>query len=722
MNTRDPSPLSLSRASHVLYGPVALPLFALLGLHNPVANAGPTVTLPPAAPPTGQAAVEDQGKRPLSALPYTPSLETSFMDRSVDPCTDFYRYSCGGWMKKNPIPADQPRWTVYGKLHDESQQFLWGLLNEAGQAKPGRSPNAQKIGDYFAACMDEAALEKQGAATLQADLAGIAGLRTKDDLARYLGGVHQRMPFGYHSAMFAFGVDQDPGNSEQVIAWASAGGLGLPDRDYYTKEDKKSVEIRGRYQGHIATVLGLAGEPAAQAQNDAKTVLRIETTLAKAALTRVERRDPYKIYHKKKWAELQALTPNFRWQDYLSAVGAPAMAEVNVTEPAFYTALSNLLKTEDLATWQAYLRWHVVRARSQYLSSAFVKADFDFYRSYLRGVKEQQPRWKRCVAWVDRDLGEAMGQVFVDKVFPAGVKKKALDMVTRIEQVMGERIGRLDWMSEPTKKQALAKLSSMRNKIGYPDKWRDYSTLQIVRGDFLGNVERATVFETKRQLAKVGKPVDRGEWGMTPPTVNAYYNASMNDMNFPAAVLLPPLFDPKLDDAPNYGNTGGTIGHELVHGFDDEGRNFDAKGNLRDWWTAADAKEFEKRTSCIADQYAQYVIVDDIKINSKLTLGEDVADLGGLILAWEAWQQVTHNQRLQPMDGLSPEQRFFVGFAQWTCENQRDEDKRVAALTNPHSPGIYRINGVVANMPEFAKAFACKATAPLVRKNICKVW
>jgi endothelin-converting enzyme/putative endopeptidase len=669
-----------------------------------------------AAPPAGA------GKRPLSALPYTPSLDVRFMDRSIDPCTDFYAYSCGGWMKKNPVPADQARWTVYGKLYDENQQFLWGLLTEASQPGAGRSPVQQKIGDYFAACMDESGVETRGAAVLQADLATIAGLQGKDGLARYLGATHQRIPFGYSSVLFGFGADQDPGNSEQVIAWASAGGLGLPDRDYYTKDDAKSVETRARYQQHIATLLGLAGDATPQAQAAAKTVLRIETTLAKASLTRVERRDPYKIYHKLKLAELQALTPDFRWADYLSAVGAPSLSEVNVTEPAFFKALSELLKKEDLATWKTYLRWHIVRARAQYLSTAFVKADFDFYRGYLRGVKEQQPRWKRCVAWVDRDLGEAMGQVFVEKAFNPGIKKKALDMVLRIEKVMGERIKRLDWMSEATKGQAQAKLTGMRNKIGYPDKWRDYSTLNVVRDEFLGNIERATVFEAKRQFAKIGKPIDRGEWGMTPPTVNAYYNASMNDMNFPAAVLLPPLFDLKLDDAPNYGNTGGTIGHELVHGFDDEGRNFDEKGNLRDWWTAADAKEFEKRTSCIADQYAQYVIVDDIKINSKLTLGEDVADLGGLILAWEAWKDATHNQRLQPLEGLSPEQRFFVGFAQWTCENQRDEDKRVSALTNPHSPGIYRINGVVANMPEFARAFSCKPSAKLVRKNLCKVW
>lgn len=661
-------------------------------------------------------------KRPLVTLPYTPSLEPSFMDRSVDPCTDLYTYSCGGWMKQNPIPPDQAHWTVYGKLYDENQQFLWGLLQGASQPDAKRSPVQQQIGDFFAACMDEPAIEKRGMAPLQSALAGLAKLRTKEELGRFLAATHLRFVNGGQSVMFGFGAEQDPGNSEQVIAWASAGGLGLPDRDYYVKQDPKSVATRQKYAEHIARILGMIGQSKQQAEKDAGTILRLETALARESLTRVERRDPYKIYHKMTPAKLQELTPSFRWQDYLQAQDAGAVREFNVTEPRFFTALESLLKSESLDDWRAYLRWHLAALYAPYMSSAFVKADFDFYRAYLHGVKELQPRWKRCVGFVDRDLGEALGQVFVDKTFSPELKKKTLDMVVAIEKAMAHRIHELDWMSPATKEQALAKLASMRNKIGYPDSWRDYSSVEVRRDDFLGNVERAGIFESKRQLAKIGKPVDRKEWGMTPPTVNAYYNPSMNDMNFPAGVLLPPLYDPRLDDAPNYGNTGGTIGHELVHGFDDEGRQFDAKGNLKDWWTADNAREFEKRASCIADQYAQYVIVDDIKINSRLTLGEDVADLGGLILAWTAWREATTAAKLQPKDGLTPEQRFFVGFAQWVCENTRDEDKRVRALTNPHSPGIYRINGVVANMPEFARAFACKPSAPLVRANVCKIW
>jgi len=669
-------------------------------------------------------AASGQEKQPFTTLPYTPSLEPSFMDHSVDPCVDLYTYSCGGWLKKNPIPPDQARWSVYGKVYDENQQYLWGLLLEAGRQDPTRSPARQKIGDYFAACMDEAAIEKLGMSPLKPDLDSLSALRDKAELPRWIASAHLRLFGGYRSMAFGFSADQDPGDSEQVIAWMAAGGLGLPDRDYYVKEDAKSVETRKRYVEHVARMLSLIGEPKQQAEKDAATVMRLETALAKASLTRVEKRDPYKIYHKMPLGKLQELTPSFRWKDYLDATGAEALPlrELNVTEPKFFETLEALISKESIDDLRAYLRWHVTAARAPYLSSAFVRADFDFYRGYLRGVKEMQPRWKRCVNWVDRDLGEALGQDFVAKTFPAEVKAKTLDMVERIEKAMAARINGLAWMSDATKKQAMAKLMAMRNKIGYPDTWRDYSALTIRRDDFIGNVERATVFESKRQLAKIGKPVDRNEWNISPPTVNAYYNPSMNDMNFPAGVLLPPLYDPKLDDAPNYGNTGGTIGHELVHGFDDEGRLFDAKGNLKDWWTAADAQEFEKRASCIADQYAQYVIVDDIKINSRLTLGEDVADLGGLVVAWAAWKEATAGQKLAPRAGLTPEQRFFVGFAQWDCENQRDEDKRVSAMTNPHSPGRYRINGVVANMPEFAKAFSCKASAPLVRKQVCKVW
>jgi endothelin-converting enzyme/putative endopeptidase len=450
--------------------------------------------------------------------------------------------------------------------------------------------------------------------------------------------------------------------------------------------------------------------------------MQIETALAKASLTRVEQRDPYKLFHKMDRAKLQALTPSFGWDRYLKALGLPGLNEYNVTEPAFFREVQLQLASVPLDHWKAYLRWHAAQARAPYLSAAFVQADFDFFGRYLRGTPQLQPRWKRCVRYVDRYLGEALGQVFVERTFGSDMKARTMTMTKEIERAMEDDIRQLPWMSEPTRQQALSKLHAVVNKIGYPEKWRDYSSIRIDRGDFAGNIQRAAAFEGRRQLAKIGKPVDRGEWGMTPPTVDAYYDLQMNDINFPAGVLQPPIFDPKMDDAPNYGDTGGTIGHELTHGFDDEGRQFDAHGNLRDWWTKTDAHEFQERADCIAAQYAQYTVVDDIKINSRLTLGEDVADLGGEILAYMAWKHATRDKKLQSAGGFTPEQRFFIGFAQWACGDERPESKRVHAITDPHSPPEYRINGVVSNMPGFAAAFACRVGQPMVREKPCRVW
>ena len=661
-----------------------------------------------------------QQERPLTALPYTPSLHTEFMDRSVEPCVDFYRYSCGNWNKLNPIPSDQARWDVYAKLHDENLRFLWGLLEEAARPTPGRNASQQKIGDYFGACMDEAAVEKAGARPLRRSLDEIAALRSTAEIAPLVSRL--QLEIRGEGMLFGFGSNQDFADSSRVIAFADAGGLGLPDRDHYLKTDAKSQETRAQYAEHVAKMLELLGDSPAAAKKSAEIVLAMETALAQASLTRVERRDPYKLFHKFTRNQLTALTPAFRWSEHLVAAGVPALSEFNVTQPEFYKALNELLQSRPLDDWKVYLRWHLVHAKARYLSAPFERADFEFYSRTLRGVKEMKPRWKRCVEYVDRDLGEALGQEFVRRTFGPDVKARALGMTREIQRAMEEDLHQLTWMGEETRKQALAKLHAMVDKIGYPDKWRDYSTLEIARGDFAGNVDRATIFESKRELAKIGKPLDRGEWHMTPPTVNAYYDQQMNDINFPAGVLQPPLFDAKLDDAPNYGNTGGTIGHELTHGFDDEGRQFDAQGNLKDWWTRNDGAEFEKRAACVSDQYSQYTVVDDIKINGKLTLGEDVADLGGELLAYMAWKHATRGLDLKPIDGLTPEQRFFVGFAQWACGDERIESKRLNAITNPHSPDEYRINGVVSNLPEFKNAFACKAGQPMVREKVCRVW
>ena len=645
-----------------------------------------------------------------------PALDVTSMDRSVDPCVDFFQYSCGGWIKHNPIPPDQSSWDTYSKMQDENRSRLRGILEAAAAPDANRDAATQKIGDYYSSCTDEKAIEAKGAEPLKPALDRIAQLTSKTEIADVAAAmVHDNV-------LFRFDSSQDYRDASQVIAEADQGGLGLPDRDYYVKDDKKSVDLRAEYVTHVQKMFELLGDQADVAATEAQTVMRIETALAKGSMTRVERRDPKNLDHKMTSGELEKISPDFRWQVYFTTVGLPSLGSLNVVSPGFFKAMNEQLEKEGLADWKVYMRWHLVHADAPFLSSTFLNENFAFYGKTLRGQQELQPRWKRCTEYVDDDLGEALGQVYVEKYFSPAAKQEALKMVKEIDTAMAQDIDALPWMSAVTKQQALVKLHGMANKIGYPDKWRDYSKLEIVRGDELGNVERARNFEFARQLAKIGKPLDRGEWDMTPPTVNAYYNPQMNDINFPAGVLQPPAFDPASDAAPNYGDTGGTIGHELTHGFDDEGRQFDAHGNLRDWWTADDGKEFVKRASCISDQYSTYTIIDDIKVNGKLTLGEDVADLGGLILAYMAWKEDTKGQNLQPLDDLTPDQRFFVGYGQSWCGETHDETKRLRATVDPHSPEKYRTNGVVSNMPEFQEAYHCKAGSPMVNQNRCRVW
>ena len=657
-----------------------------------------------------------RGQQTPQAPSHEPVLDVTSMDRRADPCQDFFQYACGGWIKNNPIPPDKSSWGVYYKVSDANLAELRSILDDAAQPKPDRNAYTQKIGDYYASCVDEKAIDALGLAPLKEPLARIEALKSKSDLADTVATLERQ------GMMFRFSSSPDFANANQVIADIDQGGLGLPDRDFYFKDDPESQKLRTAYVAHVAKMFALMGDAPDKTKAEADTVMRMETELARGSMTRVDRRDPKKLDHKMAVADLEKLTPAFAWKAYFAKVGLPSLSSLNVETPEFFKTLNTQIDKEDLDAWKAYLRWHLVHANARFLATAFVNENFDFYGKTLQGEQQLEPRWKRCTEYVDDDLGEALGRAYVDRYFGPEAKKQALTMVQQIETAMEEDIESLTWMTPETKKNALIKLHAVANKIGYPDKWRDYSALEIHRGDEMGNVWRSRQFEFHRDLAKVGKPQDRSEWNMTPPTVNAEYDPQRNDINFPAGILQPPLFDPASDAAPNYGNTGGTIGHELTHGFDDEGRQFDAIGNLRDWWTPADAREFEQRASCISNQYSQYVIIDDIKINGKLTLGEDVADLGGLMLAYMAWKADTKGQNLQPIEGLTPEQRFFVAYGQSWCGHTRDETKRLLATVDPHSPEKYRTNGVVTNMPEFQQAFQCKTGAPMAPAKRCRVW
>jgi len=660
--------------------------------------------------------------QPTTQLSYTPSLDQAAMDLAADPCDDLYQYACGGWIKSNPIPDDQSRWSTYGKADVDNKRYLWGILQEDSKTNPQRNSTQRLIGDYFAACMNEPVIEALGSTPLDEDLQAIDRLQDKRDLAAVIG---QLIGHTDATAFFvALGSEQDAQESSAMIGAVYAGGLGLPDRDYYLEEDGQKEATRRAYLVHVAAMFALLGQSPEQARHSAVTVMRMETGLASATLTLVDRRDPHKVYNRKTLPELAQLAPGFDWQTLFDKAGLDPRPWLNLSQPDFVVAMQATIERESLDDLKTYLRWGLINTRAQLLSKPFRDEDFAFNGAHLRGIREQQPRWRTCVSQVDAQLGEALGREFAERNFPPELRDKALRMTLQIQQAMAARIDQIGWMSPKTRAQAHEKLKKMRNKIGYPESWRDYSSIRISRDDYFGNVTRATGFELQRQMARIGKPVDREEWFLTPATVNAYYDPSLNDINFPAGVLMPPFFDPKSDDAPNYGDTGGTIGHELVHGFDDEGRKFDGDGNLRDWWTPADAAAFEERAQCIRDQYASYRVIDDIFINSQLTSGEDIADLGGLILAWEAWRKETAGSELAPIGGLSPEQRFFVGFAQWACADERPESLRLHAATDPHSPPRYRVNGVVVNMPEFGEAFNCKEGAALVKPaaTICRIW
>ncbi len=646
------------------------------------------------------------------------SFDLNAIDKSVDPCNDFYHFACGNWLKQNPIPPDQSRWGRFNELHERNQTILRNILEKRSADSSSRSPNDQKIGDYYYSCMDESAIEAKGTKPVQPLLDRISALKDKSELPPLIGDMHDAGV----NVLFSFGSEPDAKDSKMEIAGADQGGLGLPDRDYYLKDDAKSVETREKYQQHVANMFKLAGDSPDKAAAEAKTVTQVETALAKASLDRIERRDPNKVYHKMTTAQLQDLSPTFKWNEYLVAVKSPEFSSLDVSVPEFVKGMNQLIAGSDLETIKTYLRWQTLHAAAPLLPKAFVEENFNFYDKTLRGAMELKPRWKRCVGFTDNDLGEALGQAYVAEVFPPESKAAMLKMVHELEAALKQDISELSWMSEETKKQALDKLSHIDNKIGYPSKWRDYSSLDIVRGDAVGNSLRANQFEFHRQLNKINKPVDRQEWGMTPPTVNAYYNPLENNINFPAGILQPPFYDKNADASTNFGGIGAVIGHELTHGFDDEGSQFDAQGNLKDWWTAGDRERFDKLEGCLVDEYDSFVVVDDVHIKGKLTLGENTADNGGIRISHMALLDVLTSSPEKDKDGFTPDQRFYLGYGQVWCENMTPEAARLQALTNEHSDPKYRVNGVVSNDASFAKAFGCKPDSPMVRKNACRTW
>jgi putative endopeptidase len=671
------------------------------------------------------------------AADQAPKLEhfdPNMVDRTLDPCQDFYQYSCSKWNTANPIPPDQVAWGTGSGLEYWNENILRQALEKASAQTSGRSDFQQKIGDYWQACTDEPALETAGSRDLKPGLERINKMKSKSELADLVAYLHMSTPGAWSGndnqspvALLGFASAQDYDDATKVVAAIDQGGLALPSRDFYTQSDEKSKDILSKYEGHVARMLVLTGESATQAAADAKTVIAIETAMAQAQMDNVARRDPKNVNNKMSFAQIQALTPSFDWKKYTADIGAPPSSpHYLVSTPAFFKALEVLIQQHSVADWQVYLRWQLVHASAPYLSKAFVDENWEFFAHTLVGAKQQTPRWRRCVRAADRDLGMALGQAYVAAAFPPSSKDRTVALVHDVQHALDQDITTLDWMQPATKEQAKIKLHAIEDKIGYPNQWRDYSSVTITRSSYLNNVGESTKFEFHRQLDKIGKAVDRGEWTMTPPTINAYYDPQLNTINFPAGILQPPYFDTNMDDAVNYGAIGMVIGHEITHGFDDQGRKFDAQGNLRDWWTAADAKAYDERDECIADEYTQEIPEAGVKQNGHLTQGEDTADNGGMRIAFIALANKLKaaGKSLDEKDesGWTPRQKFFLSYANEWCTEYRPELMRTVVLTNPHSIPRYRVNNVVANMPEFQQAFSCKPGTPMVRAKQCRVW
>ena len=660
-----------------------------------------------------------------TSVPKKPVIfDLTAIDKTADPCTDFYQYACGNWNKANPIPADQVRWGRFNELAERNNYLLYSDLKQAEDAP--KSPLQRKYGDFFAACMNESAVDAAGAKPLQPELAQIAALQDNKSLAPY-----EVASFDQHGGggFFRVGVQQDQKDSKQQIAGTAQGGLTLPDRDYYLNDDARSKTLREQYVAHVTKMFVLAGDTQEQATKEAADVLRIETALAKGSMSRVEMRDPAKRYHIMTVSEVTGLSPDFDWKQYMDGMGVGAAKTLNVSSPGYVKAVQEVLQTEKTDAVKSYLRWHAIHGDAPLLSKPFVDENFAFFNHTLNGQKEQQPRWKRCTRLTDQALGEAVGQDWVKQNFPPDAKDNMEKLVKALEAAMAEDIKQLPWMSAETKVEARKKLDAIKDKIGYPENWRDYSKLTVQRGDFLGNQERSQIFEEKRDLAKLGKPVDEREWGMTPPTVNAYYNPPQNDINFPAGILQPPFFDNHADPAVNFGGIGVVIGHEMTHGFDDQGSKYDLNGNVRQWWTDEDKKKFEERTECTAKEYDGFEVAPGQKLNGHLTLGENTADNGGIRIAFQALEATMAKDGGDgpgfsdgKKDGYTSQQRFFISFGQVWCQNATEQSARVLAKTDPHSSGEWRVKGTVQNFEEFGKAFGCKAGQPMMPANVCRTW
>ena len=647
---------------------------------------------------------------PMQATP----LDPANLDRSVSACTDFYQFANGGWIKRNPIPAAYSRWGSFDQLQEGNQSNLLTILRAAEANGDGQaSADIRKLGTFYSSCMDSAGAERAGFQPIKSDLDRIDAIRNRRRLEAAVARLHSRGV----SNLFGFGAQQDFKNSTAVIAGINQGGLSLPDRDYYLNPDKRYADIRTNYLDHVVRMFQLIGEPVSRATADAQRVMNIETALAKPAMTRVQMRDPNANYHRMTSAELAQLAPGFNWPSFFASEGRADISTINVQNPDFLKTADSMLTSVPLADWKAYLKWHLLDTSAPSLSSAFVNEDFRF-SSTLSGAKEMLPRDKRCARAADAGLRDALGQAYVARYFTPQAKARALEMVRNLESVFHDRLQTLAWMTDTTKAQATTKLAAFTNKIGYPDKWRDYSTLTITPGHFLNNQIAARQYERRRTLSRIGQPLDRTEWGMTPPTVNAYYNPSMNEIVFPAGIMQPPFFDPNADDAVNYGGMGAVIGHEMTHGFDDQGSQFDAQGNLRNWWSPSDLAKFKTGTGLVASQFDSYTVLDSVHVNGKLTLGENLADLGGLSVSYAALEKaLTEKGRPPLIDGFTPEQRFFLAWAQIWRQNITPEAQRVRINTDPHSPGQWRTNGPLSNLPQFAAAFGCKPGDPMVRPD-----